>query len=155
MSEIIFVALCRLGRGVFARRPIKSGEQILEFTGRRISLDEALARGERQCDPLQIGPREYIEIGEPAVLVNHSCDPNAGIQNDSILVAIADIAQGQGEQIFYDYSTTMDEDCWNLECRCETSACRGTVGDFKNLPHALRERYVRLGIVQSFIAVQE
>ncbi len=153
MNDIIFVASCRFGRGIFASRPIKCGEEILDFTGRRIGLDEALARGERQCDPLQIGPREYIDIEEPAVLVNHSCDPNAGIKNDRVLVTIADIAQG--EQIFYDYSTTMDEDGWNLECQCETPACRGIVGDFKYLPPALRDRYMRLGIVLSFIADRE
>ena len=150
MNELIFVAYCRLGRGVFANRPIRCGEEILEFTGRRIGFEEALARGERQCDPLQIGPREYIDIGEPAVLINHSCEPNAGIHNDRFLVAIADIAQG--DQISYDYSTTMDEDGWNLECRCETPTCRGKVGDFKTLPPALRDRYMRLGIVLSYIA---
>jgi len=42
---------------------------------------------------------------------NHSCDPNAGLQIDGQkvwLVAIKNITQG--EEITWDYSTTMDED---------------------------------------------
>lgn len=152
MSDRIYVAPCRYGRGVFAKVPIAAGEKILQFSGPLIDLPAALALGERQCDPLQIGPRLYMAIGAPGVLVNHSCEPNAGIVEDFLLIALRAIATG--EEIFYDYSTTIDDDPWTLACRCGHASCRGTVGEFQHLPAEQRHRYLRLGVVQTYIARQ-
>jgi len=139
-----------LGKGLFATQLIRKGGQILEFTGPIISLEEALQKTpDKLSCPLQIGPTQYIDIQEPGVLVNHSCSPNAGVQNDRFLVAIQDIQLGQ--EIFLDYSTTMDEDNWTLECKCESQNCRHIIGDFRHLPPELQKNYLRLGIIQSFI----
>jgi len=131
---------------------IHKGEEILRFAGPLINLEEALAKGVRQCDPLQIGPGLYVDIGPPGVLVNHSCAPNAGIRDDVRLIAIADIIAG--EEIFYDYSTTMSEDHWTLACLCGNASCRGSVGDFKYLPLHIRQTYPRFGIVQGYLVRQ-
>ena len=32
--------------------------------------------------------------------------------------------------------------------------CRGTVGDFHDLPTALQQQYLRLGVVQSFVVAE-
>jgi hypothetical protein len=150
MKAGVYVDDCQFGKGVFAARDFAPREEILRFSGGLISLDAALAKGERESDPLQVGPTSYVDIGKPAVLVNHSCEPNAGLTSDLVLVALVRISAR--EQIFYDYSTTMDEDCWTLSCRCGTATCRGTVDDFKTLPDATRCRYLELGIVQPYIA---
>ena len=100
--------------------------------------------------PLQIGPNEYIDSQEPGVLVNHACFPNAGIRNDRFLMAIQDILPGQ--EIFFDYSTTMDEDNWTLECKCGSPNCRHIIKDFRYLPIDVQRKYLKLNIVQSFIA---
>lgn len=152
MRDKIRIEDCRFGKGVFARSIIRKGEEILRFSGPLISLEEALAKGERQCDPLQIGRRLYMDIGPPGVLVNHSCAPNAGIRNDVRLVAIMDIRAG--EEIFYDYSTTMNEDHWTLPCLCGSVLCRSSVGDFKYLPLHTRRKYLRIGIVQTYLTSQ-
>ena len=152
MREKIRIGDCRFGKGVFARSIIRKGEEILCFSGPLINLEEALAKGERQCDPLQIGRRLYMDIGSPGVLVNHSCEPNAGIRHDVRLVAITDIRPG--EEIFYDYSTTMDEDHWTLRCLCGSVVCRVNVGDFRYLPLHTRRKYLRIGIVQTYLASQ-
>jgi hypothetical protein len=150
MNERIHIAPCRFGLGVFAAAPIREGEEILRFSGPLIDLPAALALGERQCDPLQIGAGRYMAIGAPGVLVNHSCAPNAGIVGDCILIALRDIAGG--EEIFYDYSTTIDDDPWTLACQCGDASCRSTVGEFRELPAERRLRYLRLQVVQGFIA---
>ncbi|MFA4818459.1 MAG: SET domain-containing protein [Patescibacteria group bacterium] len=138
------------GRGVFATKPILKGECMLEFTGPVISPEQALQKPlDKLSCPLQIGSTEYIDIQEPGVLVNHSCSPNAGIKDDRFLVAIEDISPGQ--EIFYDYSTTMDEDNWTLQCECKGQNCRHTIGDFRHLPPDLQKKYLELNIVQSFI----
>ena len=150
MNDRIYVASCRFGLGVFAGALIPEGGEILRFSGRLIDLPAALALGDRQGDPLQIGPELYMEIGAPGVLVNHSCEPNAGIVEDCILIALRDIAAG--EEIFYDYSTTIDDDPWTLACQCGHTSCRGTVGEFQTLPDEQRHRYLRLQVVQAYIA---
>ena len=152
MSDKIRIGDCRFGKGVFARSMIQEGEEILRFDGPLINLEEAMAKGARQCDPLQIGPGLYVDIGPPGVLVNHSCAPNAGIHDNVRLIAITDIMAR--EEIFYDYSTTMNEDHWTLACLCGSSLCRGNVGDFEDLPWRTRRRYLSLGIVQSYLVRQ-
>lgn len=83
--------------------------------------------------------------------MNHSCNPNCGIRN-GVLVALRNIIEG--EEIAYDYSTTMDERYWTMACRCGAAACRGIVDDFRTLPEELRRQYLSLGIVMPFIAEQ-
>jgi len=86
------------------------------------------------------------------MLINHSCNPNSGIKCDKILVSVKNIEKD--EQIFYDYSTTMDEDSFTMQCDCREPDCRKIVKDFKYLPAKTREKYLKLGIVQNFIAKQ-
>lgn len=138
------------GKGLFATELIKTDESILEFIGPIISLAEALQKPkDKLSNPLQIGPKEYIDIAEPGVLANHSCLPNSGIKNDRFLVALKDILPG--EEICYDYSTTMDEDNWTLRCECGEENCRNVIRDFKDLPLEVQKKYCELNIVQSFI----
>ncbi len=146
------IANCAFGRGVFAGVDFQQGEQILQFTGPQIGLAAALRKGELQGNTLQISPDSYIDIEEPGVLVNHSCEPNSGVVNDSFLIALRSIRAG--EEITYDYSTTMLDGTWELTCHCATKECRGIVRDFTFLPASTQSRYLKLGVVQGFIARQ-
>ncbi|MEK9160163.1 MAG: SET domain-containing protein [Patescibacteria group bacterium] len=149
--EKITVADSRIaGRGVYAKEDIRKGEPILDFRGPIITLEEALARPVDGC-PLQIGAEIYLDLPEPDVLVNHSCMPNAGLRKFT-LTALTEIRRGT--EIFFDYSTTMDEDNWTLPCACGAETCRGIVTDFKFLPPDLQEEYLDLGVVQDFIVRQ-
>jgi len=145
------------GRGVFAARPFAPGEKILAVTGDRIDARRLNVYGwtweawERYAEPIQTHRYEYTDPDPPGRYVNHSCEPNAGLTPGLILIALAGI--GEGEEIFIDYSTTMDEDgLWTMECGCATPSCRGTVEDFWRLPAALRYQYIEAGVVQEFIA---
>ena len=95
----IYINDCSFGLGVFAVRDIKKDEKIFNFTGPIISKDVAKQRP--SGNPLQISQDQYIDLEKPYVLVNHSCEPNAGIINDTTLIAIRDIQKD--EEIFYDY----------------------------------------------------
>jgi len=152
-DDRIYLAFGNLGRGVFAKRRIEEGEIILVFTGPVIGFTEAVAKGDKECWPLQIGHDRYIDLEEPGCYANHSCNPNAGIVQDRILVAIRGIAKDS--EICYDYSTTVDEDHWSMECRCGNEECRHLISDFKYLDPGVRRSYLNLGIVQSFIASQQ
>jgi hypothetical protein len=151
-SKMIYLGHGDLGRGVFANRLIKKGEIILVFTGPIIGFEAAVAKGDRECWPLQVGKDQYIDLQEPGCFVNHSCDPNSGILQDRFLVAIREIQKDT--EIRYDYSTTVDEDYWSMECRCKSPNCRRIISDFKYLDPTLKAQYLSFGIVQNFLKAQ-
>jgi uncharacterized protein len=137
------------GRGLFAAQPFEPGQPILVFTGPVLDHAQVLALGEDQAYTLQIGPDQYLDTMPPGRYTNHSCDPNAGIANDRMLIAIRPILAG--EEIQFDYSTTMSEDHWTMDCRCGEPFCRRVILDFHHLPPITQNRYLQLGIVQQFI----
>jgi hypothetical protein len=137
------------GRGVFACQPFQPGQPILVFTGPVLDHAEVLSLGEDQAYALQIGPDEYLDTTPPGRYTNHSCVPNAGIMNDRVLIALRPIETG--EEIRFDYSTTMSEDHWTMECRCGEPFCRRVILDFHHLPPMAQNRYLELGVVQRFI----
>jgi hypothetical protein len=140
---------CRFGLGVFAVRDIAPGEVILPLEGPLIDFAETIRRGPRECMAIQIGLNEYIDTQPPAVWVNHACVPNSGIKADRQLIAIQPIRKG--EQVCYDYSTTMEEAFFTMECLCGTPRCRRVVQDFSTLPPGLQRKYLSQGIVMGFI----
>jgi len=144
------VADCPLGRGLFAVDGFRENERILVLKGPRYGREDPIHETEEGANLLQTGRRSYILLRELGVFANHSCDPNAGIRSNRHLVAIRDIAAG--EEIRFDYSTTMDEDFWTMDCCCGSQSCRGLIRDFHTLPPALRQRYLDLDVVQGFIA---
>ncbi len=143
---------CALGQGLFARQPIRQAEMILRFTGTIVSEYQAVTKSEYSFNLLQVGPRTYLDLEHPGVWLNHSCEPNAGVVDDTVLIALRDI--GQGEEITFDYSTTMSEQLETMQCLCGNAACRQVIGDFHDLPHSLKDRYLAARLVQGFIVVE-
>lgn len=149
-NETFCIDECHFGLGVFANRKIQKGEIILVFGGNIIDFQETKRRGIWECMPIQIGPNQYIDTTPPGVFVNHSCDPNAGIHHDTNLVSLRII--DKGEQITFDYSTTMEEKSFTMECLCKSPQCRKIVADFSTLPRAVQKRYYEQQILMRFIA---
>jgi len=140
----------RFGLGVFAMVPIEPGEFILYVAGKLINFASSRLPGGEYA--VQIGRDTYIDPIYPSRFLNHSCSPNAGLVDDIRLVALRQIIPG--EEICFDYSTSMLERHWELECQCASPGCRGTIQDFDLLPSTLRNRYLSLGVVQSFILTE-
>ncbi len=141
----VFVERCDVGLGLFAARSFRKGECMIVFEGPLVEGHE----GRLLSDAIQIGPEVYIDPVPPGKYVNHSCNPNAGLVNNVYLHALRDIPEGA--EIRFDYSTSMGESFWTLECACNSPVCRGLVADFVQLPPELRAKYLELGIVQDFI----
>lgn len=148
-TETFYLDACDVGFGVFANRDIAPGETILRFGGPIIDFAETKRRGPKECMAVQIGFNRYLDTQPPGVFVNHSCDPNAGIRDDERLVAVREILRG--EEIRFDYSTTMEEQSFTMECLCGSPECRGVVTDFSLLPEAVKARYLAQRTVMSFI----
>jgi len=57
----------------------------------------------------------------------------------------------QGEEITYDYSTTMNDneekikkagrELWTCKCSCGSKSCRGVIDQFKTLPEETKRFY--------------
>lgn len=155
MKDKIYVSRSSVGLGVFAKSVILPGETIFYLTGRLIDFNEAVAdvHGENS---IQIGLNRYVNPhshagypDSPARYLNHSCSPNAGFIDEIRLMAITSISPG--DEILFDYSTTMLERYWELDCACGTPQCRKKIRDFDLIPPSRQEYYLRLGIVPDYI----
>lgn len=137
------------GRGVFTEELIPASTLIIRFSGPFLRYNQTTA----STYALQIGPDLYIGAsGGLDDFINHSCDPNAGLQitgTTADLHAIRDIQAG--EEIFFDYSTTLDEDDFTMSCLCGAPFCRRTIRDGKYLPEEVWRRYLGLGIIPVYV----
>jgi uncharacterized protein len=152
MNPLVFVDECNVGLGVFASRDIKKGEAIFIFSGQIVSGSVAKLP-EANAYALQIDVDTYIDPEQGlGRFINHSCQPNAGIIENNVVIALQDIPINT--EVRFDYSTTMLERFWTLECACGVSQCRKVIEDFDLLPLALQQYYIALGIVPDFIIQQ-
>ncbi len=150
MRNNLVIRKNKKGSGVYAGRPFRNKEVIHIFKGKVRTPKTLYYHGNnfRQAiiDPLQIGKDAYLELDSVSRLFNHSCEPNAGLRGRSTLFALQNIQKG--EEITFDYSTTMDECFW---CTCGSKKCRGVIYDFFTLPGRIRNLYYRSGALQDFI----
>lgn len=128
--------------GVFARQAIAAGELLVVWTGMVVNL-ETLRRLPplAQSHSLQVEDDLFLAPTrtEPSDFINHSCDPNAGLNGQIALVALRDIQPG--EEICYDYAMSDGSPYDEFDCRCGAPNCRGRVtGDDWKLPE-LQARY--------------
>ena len=143
-----------LGHGVRSRCPIIKGEVICEFRGRLFTMDQMKRRSNPANDKyLQVTGNLYLGPTRTAdCFFNHSCDPNAGcIIEDGHVLCVAISTIPAGEEITYDYSTMSAEDFWEMDCLCGSPLCRKKVGDFKDMPWHMQQKYIDLGIVPDFV----
>ena len=145
-----------LGRSVFSLDAVDPGEPVLEFRGGVMAYADFDDAGVFEHS-LQIGPDTFLgPSGEADDYVNHSCDPNCGIvalPERVLLVALRPIAPG--DEIVYDHSTTMVGRIRRLEgCRCGAARCRGSIGDYDELPCEVRASYERAGVVPRYAVLQ-
>src|SRR6267378_7592730 len=141
---------CRFGKGLFAARKISRGTIITRLRkGTPFHFQDTLLMGTKESHSLQIGPEEYIMCPTPFLYANHSCDPNGGLNLNLEMAALRDIAPG--EEICWDYSTSMLERSWEMICHCGSPQCRGIIRDFDLLPVHVQSKYLQLQAVLPFI----
>jgi SET domain-containing protein len=126
------------GKGVFSREFIPAGARVLKCVGLIVRRDEI-----RGLPAMQIGPHIYLRQNprKPSVddFLNHSCQPNIGfIKGTLVLYALREIAQG--EELVFDYSTTMNEPGWTIKCKCRAQTCRGKMQSYCDLSEEERRR---------------
>jgi hypothetical protein len=126
-----------LGRGVFAKAPIARGTNLVACQG-WLARTDAL---EDDWHAMQVGPDLWLCSAGDCLdeCINHGCDPNAGFDTgEPVLHALRDIAEG--EQITWDYSTSIAELGWTLDCLCGAPTCRKVVRSWWELLASDRAR---------------
>lgn len=143
----------RYGNGVFALSDIPQGHVIHVLTGDTITLDEFVrtvnSGQHRLDDPLQVGAKTFIALDDFSRTFNHCCNPNAGLRKRSELFALRPIRSG--EQITYDYSSTIAPTVWRMNCLCGAGNCRKIIGDVRTIPRTQLQRYKALGAIQRYM----
>src|SRR5690242_455866 len=133
------------GRGVFATRTIRKGADIIEYRGRRVSMEEADELPD--SDPknpyhtflFELNDGRVIDAavrGNAARWINHSCRPNCvPYEDDRGRVFIeAKRTIRAGEELSYDYKLNVPgrrtkRMLANYACRCGSPRCRGSMLD--------------------------
>lgn len=116
------------GYGVVATRPYAAGEVLSEVEG--VAWREGDGVDDRYS--LWIADGLYFDMVDQTRWINHSCDPNAGVevglhpngQPWARIVALREIRQG--EEIAYDYAFPAE---LAEPCRCGSPKCRGLIID--------------------------
>jgi len=140
MEALIYIKeTASRGMGVFAVRDILKDEIIAEFNGPAVKIEEMEGIPQEVWDHLfNVGRNDYLIVRDPAARTNHSCDPNAGIIRDVLLVAMRNIEKD--EEITFDYSI-ITADNWKLECNCGSPNCRKIIGNYRDLPDEVKKKY--------------
>jgi SET domain-containing protein len=118
------------GLGLFAQEAIKKGQLIIEYTGERITEEEANRRGGRYLfevtDTLVIDGKERDNT---ARYINHACKPNSEAEHDEeddriYIRAKKNIAPN--EEITYHYGKEYMKQIIGPEgCKCATCLAKG------------------------------
>src|SRR5262249_27046830 len=136
-----------VGRGLFAAAPIAEGEIVCVKGGHLLTKAEfANCKGVANeadlqiADDLFLAPVTEAEFEGVMMFLNHSCEPNVGIQGQIVFVAMRDVAAG--EELTLDYAT-IDCDTEPMACRCGAVGCRRVVTGQDWRRPDLRRKYGR------------
>lgn len=131
------------GRGAFAARRIRAGTRIMEYTGERITQDEANRRYDD--DSMRRHHTFLFALDDGGVLdgavggnesryINHSCAPNCRAVNERGRIFVEALRTIEpGEELLYDYAYARTPENDNPEsealyaCKCGAPNCRGTI----------------------------
>jgi uncharacterized protein len=151
LNTTLQIKKSKFGIGLFTDNIISEGKSLLKIKGNIIKSTEVELLGDDECYPFQISPTEYIAplTDTNWQYINHSCEPNCGVNENLELIALRDILPE--EEIFYDYSTTMLERRWTMKCECGSNLCRSIILDFDSLPKETISLYKGKKIVQPYI----
>ena len=133
-------------KSVFARVTIKAGERLAIFGGQVTHVAEEIGDYGIQIDEDFVidGVSEHSgDFYEDTFFINHSCEPNAGIKGQIILVAMRGIEID--EEVTFDYAMCLHETKgvrpYRMECQCGRTSCRKVITDNDWKIKELQQKY--------------
>ncbi len=138
--------------GCYTTAPIPKGTQVVEYTGPRITKEEA-------DEKYQDSPTTYLfGVGDGSVVIdghgtamfiNHSCDPNCETEEiDGKVWILATRNIAAGEELTYDYYL-YDGDEDDAVCNCGAKRCRKSMyspEELQRRARAARKKAKRAGM---------
>jgi uncharacterized protein len=117
--------------GCYTTAPIHKGTRVVEYTGERITVDEADERYDGCFETYLFGLSDgkYVIDGDGvAAFINHSCEPNCEVDEiDGRIFIIATRDIGAGEELTYDYNLYDGGEDDESPCSCGARKCRGSL----------------------------
>ena len=119
------------GQGCFATDFFLKGRKIAEYTGEKISNQEASRRARHRRNLRICAINSYWSLdgsvgGNGTHYINHSCEPNSYMKilhGHILFFALRDIHPN--EEITLDYVITLHSN--KKKCHCKAPSCRGTI----------------------------
>jgi hypothetical protein len=142
--DLVGVLVASDGRHLVAIRPIAEGTCVFTLTGREAAAPTKYS--------VQIGPSLHLDPDcgrDEQDLVrryywrylDHHCEPTTIIRGDRRVIAVRDIAEGEG--VTFDYNTTEYDMASPFQCNCGSARCVGLVRGARHLTPAQRARLAR------------
>ena len=118
------------GRMVVALRAIRRGDLVI--IGRAVQVVP-----HRTTHSFQVDWTTHVDLDAPARYINHSCDPNTGIQDNRHggfdFIALRDIAPT--DEITWGYETSEYVSIAVTHCLCGAPNCRRAIHGFQHRRH--------------------
>ena len=116
--------------GVFALEDIPGGRRVIEYTGKRLTFEQAIKIRPPQDTYLAwIKPDWYLDgrrDGSGAEFTNHSCSPNLVARRErSHLYLFSRRKIRAGEELTWNYRYPIK--LQRIPCQCGARGCRGTL----------------------------
>ena len=126
------------GQGIFATKRFMSGNVVMVGFIKEDNIDK------NHSHASQMGEFRYALHGGDITKVNHSCNPNCGINlnksgaHDFIAIRTIEV----GDEVTFDYAMrNYDIEYFPNKCCCGASNCRGSITGWKDLPDSLKLNY--------------
>jgi hypothetical protein len=148
-DKLMRIGRSKFGKGLFAATKISAGTVLCKIAGNEMDFAKTVSLKDKESHALQIDIDRYILCEPPFLFSNHSCNPNCGINTKMEMITLKDIQRG--EELLWDYSTSMLERHWTLECSCGEKQCRKIIMDFDRLPNEIQAHYLQENLVLPYI----
>ena len=117
------------GKAVYARELIEPGELVAVWSGRLVSAEELEELPEDiRHHTAQVEEGLYLaslRAHETPDYINHSCEPNCGLDGQIAIVAMHAIQAG--DEVTIDYAMCDGSPYDEFDCACGSVQCRGRV----------------------------
>jgi hypothetical protein len=130
----------KYGKSLFAQRDFIKDEVVFVAFGSIV--ENATAYTIPISESLKIDPT--MPEGNLCQFICHSCDPNLGVKERTLFVAMRNIKKDEElaidyAMIGYEYGDELSEE--ERICKCGSAICRGRLGCYKELPNEIKEKY--------------
>jgi hypothetical protein len=128
------------GRGLFANAKLKKNQILFTVKG-EIKVESYGPNYWIGARWFGIDDQTWLSTSKDsyAYYLNHSCNPNSGLKDQVVVVAMRDIEEG--EEITLDYSITEADPYWKMKCKCGNENCRKIIRSIQFLPEETYRRY--------------